>query len=357
MKSLRKYCILLILLTICLSGYSQKAQDSTSKPKSKENYILSLDTVISLEFNIGNEHEHFEVKGDGFLYDLRPNISLSNCLSFSYRFIYFGIYYTPKFIPGNDDNKLFGKTKALSFGFSFTSGPWLQELQAARIKGFYMNNTADYITGWKEGTDPYIQFPNLRVKMIRGTTYYKFNPRYSLSAVRSQSQIQLKSCGSLIPSLSYIYHHIDNKETDTATKTSQKSGSFEAVATLGYAYTFVYKKYWYASLYVNPGIGAEYTRLTTHMPEGDYVDQYTDPVALAQLKAYLGYNSERFMAGIESAATVSSKNQRNTTVQQQSSRSYFQVFIGYRFSPPRIIKKGTDLIKETLPKKIQPLLE
>ena len=90
-------------------------------------------------------------------------------------------------------------------------------------------------------------------------------------------------------------YFIDNKSDDPNQTSSQQSNTYEAVINLGYYYTFVIGKRFY--------------------------------ISLAQ----------------------STRNDHETTVQQNATRTYFQVFTGYRFIAPRFIKKSTILIEEKIP--------
>jgi hypothetical protein len=84
-------------------------------------------------------------------------------------------------------------------GLNFSGKNLLQDLQALHVKGFYLYNTGYYDKDWQQGIDPYTQFPELDVVALRGSTGYKFNENYSLKSLSSQTEIQLKSCGSFFP--------------------------------------------------------------------------------------------------------------------------------------------------------------
>jgi hypothetical protein len=44
-------------------------------------------------------------------------------------------------------------------------------------------------------------------------------------------------------------------------------------------------------------------------------------------------------------------------VSEKAMRTYFQVFIGYRFTAPWFVKHETDVIKEAVPSELQKLIE
>jgi hypothetical protein len=318
-------------------------------------YVEKMDTIISLKLNVNSEYERFTLSVDNDFYDIRPNISISSKISINYRFISLGIGFTPKFVPGNNDNDLKGKTKAFSIGANISTIHFLQELTAIHVKGFYLLNTGDYNTDWQEGVDPYTQFPDLDVVALRGSTGYKFNENFSLKSLSSQTEIQLKSCGSFIPLLIYNLYVIDDKAPDQ--QSSQKSENFNVIASLGYAYTLVFRSKFYGSIGTGAGFGLHYTKLLTRMPEGDITSNYTDPLFRFQEKISFGYNSRKFFTGFEYSFAQRTHNQADKSVQEKGIRTFFQVFIGYRFTAPWFVKHETDVVKGVVPQKLQKIIE
>jgi hypothetical protein len=352
--------ILFVLFALSLHATMLKGQ-SDSLPqtvcKTTAQYIETTDTLVTIRLNVNNEFEYFKQEGDNFVYDIRPNIQLSNKLSFSYRYISFGIGFTPKFIPGNNDNAEQGKTKAIAFGMAVQTSHLIQEIQAAKIRGFYLHNSGDFAPGWQEGKDPYLQLPDMVMFSLKGATSYKFNPNFSLKAISSQSEIQLKSCGSFIPSLAYNYYEIDNKSKASNLQSSQKSNNFQGLVNVGYYYTLVLNSKMYISGGIIPGLGIDFTSLTTRRSDGNQHTSYKDLVVRSQEKIGLGYNSRKFLAGAEFSIAHSIRNMNQTSVKLEAKRVYFQVFAGYRFMAPKLVKRETDAVKQAVPSKFRNLLE
>jgi hypothetical protein len=325
---------------------SQQKSDSLFQKNDANKYILRYDSVISVRINANSEIDFFEIKGEGFHYDIRPNISISNKISVHYRFISLGVSFTPNYLPGNNDNDLQGETKTFSMGLELHPNNWIQELRYTRIKGFYLYNTREYNPKWSSGKDPYITFPDLSVQYFRGSTGYKFNPNFSISAISSLTERQIKSAGSFIPILNYDYHKIDNKTGNPLQQTSQTTNNFSLIASFGYIYTLVLSSKFYASAGIFPGGGFQYIHLLTHQYNEDFKTNYTDPVFRLAEKAAIGYNSKKFFTGAEISLSQASHVQNNSSVQTSATRAYFQVFLGYRFNAPSFIKRETDLIKK-----------
>jgi hypothetical protein len=342
-----------ILFFLSVPAFSQNQAEKDSIKSTINSYVLKYDTVLSIKLSANSEYDYFEVNGNDFYYDIRPNISLSNKLSVAYRFISFSIGFTPKFIPGNNDNDIQGETKAFSLGVNLSAQHWQQYLQYATVKGFYLHNTGDFNTDWNEDTDPYILIPELGVKTIRGATGYKFNPNFSMNAFNGQTEKQLRSCGSMIAIFNYDWFNIDNKSSDPSQSSSQRSNNLALTGSLGYMYTFVLQSKFYASLGVLPGVGFQHTKLLTRTLDGDFETKYTDPVFRITEKGAIGYNSDHFFTGAEISLSQAWHKQNKTTVQTRAMRTYFQVFLGYRFNAPRFLKKETDAIKSKTPELIQ----
>jgi Domain of unknown function (DUF4421) len=260
-------------------------------------------------------------------------------LSFNYLFLSFSFGFIPEFFPGNNDDDLKGKTKVSSFGLNLNFNHWVQELKYVKVKGFYLKNSEDYENPWIPGETPYIQFPALKVISFRGSTSYKFNPNFSLKAISTQTEIQLKSAGSFIPGLFYNYYVIDNLDASSNQSSSQRSKNVEVLANISYYYTFVLNKRWYAALGVSPGIGVNYTNLLTRYPDEYIHSNSSTEVYRIKGTGGLGYNSEHFFAGFEITAQRSFETDAIPSVQLKTTYNAFQAFIGYRFNAPKKIQK------------------
>jgi hypothetical protein len=85
------------------------------------------------------------------------------------------------------------------------------------------------------------------------------------------------------------------------------------------------------------------------LPGGNVYTDYFSPVFRMQERAGIGYNSRKFFAGVDVSMVQSLRNDNTTAVQLNMTRTYFQVFLGYRFTAPRFIKKNTILLEEKIP--------
>jgi hypothetical protein len=122
-------------------------------------------------------------------------------------------------------------------------------------------------------------------------------------------------------------------------------------------YTLVLKSKFYISAGLIPGFGLQHTKLLTRLQEEDVTTKMNDPVFRMHEKLGIGYNTRRIFTGAELSMVQSTHKQGNTSVQDKAKRTYFQVFVGYRFNAPKILKRETDAVKTLAPTPIQKLLK
>lgn len=304
-------------------------------------YIEPIKDLVTIKLVQHTEQETLGVITPTSKVTLRPNSLSVSKLSFNYRFISFSLSHIMKFLPGNDDDNIKGKTRGSGFGFNFNFKHWQQELSYEKTKGYYLDNTSDFISGWKEG-DPYTQFKDLTYLNFQGVTAYNFNSNFSVNAVATQSERQIRSAGSFIPHLLYRYYIIDDRTKLTGTNSSQKAGNWEVVLGAGYYHNFVFKKNWYFSMGVTPGVGYIFTDLTTRYPSETILTKQKNAVFRIDGRTGLGYNGKRFFSGIHLKFSGSAYQQQRTKVTNQDQTVSWQLFAGYRFSTPKWLKYGVD---------------
>lgn len=317
------------------------AQPSDTLMKKASLYVERFDTLINIKVSLNNDYEKLESSGKGFYYDIRPNIAVATRVSFDYKFISFGFGFTPRFLPGNGDARINGKTKNLSFGTRLQFNHWMQDFEISGIKGFYVANTEDLKTDWKSG-DPNVILPDLRILAFKTATSYKFNPNFSLKALTSQTEAQRKSCGTFIVSLDYSYHLIDSPKFSGGTDQTQKTHRLIAIGS--YGYSFVIRQKIYASFIQALGAGIAHVRLVTFFQEGSYISKNYQGVAYGRSSINVGYNGSRIYGGVGSNLIITSQSQSNIS-QIDQSRGYYHFFIGYRFRTPSLLKKTVSKIE------------
>ncbi|RFM26908.1 DUF4421 family protein [Deminuibacter soli] len=333
------YSKALILCSMLLFAASVCAQDTARlRPvTSDSNWIEKYKDWIVLKLALENSAEFFSVNTDAFDYVFQPNPAELFRTYFSYRYISFYLTYIPHFLPGNNDDAEKGRTTGLGLGFGFNSHQWFTNADFSFTKGYYLENTKDFVPGWQPG-DPYYQAHKLQVTSLGGSTGYNTNPRLSLAAVYGQTERQLKSAGAFLPVLSYRYFIINNKDTGI----TQKTNNFQLLLGAGYHHTFVVSKSLYLFGSFIPSFGYIDTRLLTRFREGNEITNRLSPVYQWEAKAGLGYNGRRFFSGLYLTANSSKHSQGLTTAVDQDGRVFLQLFAGYRFAAPKFLKRAVD---------------
>ncbi|WP_296698814.1 DUF4421 domain-containing protein [Algoriphagus sp.] len=309
----------------------------------QDGFIENMSNYLAFRLSFVNDNERFSIDSDPTITKIYPNGNSVLKLNLNYRFLSIGFSFIPKFISGNDDNLVKGKTTGLGFSTGFNFTHWVQDLSYTRTTGYYLDNTADFDPNWNEG-DPYIQFPNLHYRSFQGITGYNFNQHFSTKALFTGTERQLKSAGTFLPTLLYRYYIMDNRETPSPTISTQKSKNFEIIANAGYYYTYVLNKQFYISAGASLGYGILFSKVTTRYIDEQIESKQNNGVFKWDGRGAIGYNGERFFSGFFVTAENRQFKQQNTSVINADWRVYTQVHVGYRLFAPKKLRKTVDAI-------------
>lgn len=291
-----------------LNPYIQKFPDKISV----QAFVLNT----SNQFSIDYQQENFKV-------DLVPNQKTTLNVGFQYDILSFSFGFAPKFFADNNDN---GNSKMTAFSFTLFPGRWMQQLDYYYQKGISL----------EANNIPLIYYPELKTMKIGGSTSYVFNKNFSFRALAFQSERQLKSAGSFVPSLSYYYTELDSRRVADL---GDKAHFINVALSPGYNYNWVIaKKFLVAGGF---SLGAGFIRTV------DEENKTTEFLSQASLSISLGYNSETFYGGVYTKGTVSNHKADDYTTMDDAV-SYATAFFGYRFDPPSFIQQERDKLKEKL---------
>lgn len=337
---------LIVLVIFCLlpnfslaqsENYNNDEPDTEAIAKMKE----YLTTKLSLSSDVrGFINQTCPTKR----YDIEPNSKNVLRAALNYRWLSLTAATTAKFLPGNNNDALKGKTKSTSYSLNFSFSHLQQNISYNRIKGFYLANTSIFQPG------SYKLFPNLVYSGFEGKTAYKFNKDFSLSALNTQTERQLKSEGTFMPSVSYRYYIIDDQTPLTEQNSSQKSNNLEVIFSAGYLYTLVIDQKWYASAGVAPGLGFIHTKSFTRTIHSTDISASLAPLVHLELPLSVGYNSYRFFTGFQFDVAVGAYSHFHTTDVIVNNHSTYQLFMGYRFDAPETLKRITHFAEDHRPK-------
>lgn len=328
---------LLLLCFSCRLFAQSSATDPATSPRVSK--IQTMEQFITLKLTQSSDIEKLAVQTPTTFIKLSPNAVSSTRLGFAYRFIDVGFVFVPRFLPGNSDDEEKGKTSSAGLYTSFAFRHWLQDLSYKRTKGFYLENTRDFDPSWSPGK-PYVQIPALVFTQYRGATAYNFNKEFSVSAITSQSERQLKSAGSVIAQFLYRYYITDDQSPISPTGFTQKADNLELLLGAGYHYTFVLDQQWYASLGLTPNIGYIFSWLDTRSQTSTYKSDQTNFMFRFDGRAGLGYNGRRFFAAAYLHWQNAGFRQQHTTAHTKDDYAIFQVSAGYRLKAPRWLQEG-----------------
>ncbi|MCB0473280.1 MAG: DUF4421 family protein [Flavobacteriaceae bacterium] len=301
-----KQLILLFLFPFVAIGQADKTLDTT--------YIRSFPDKITTRVGFANSTYAFNLseKQTNASYEVKPNQETSVTLSALFRSIELDLGFTPRFFPGNNDDKEKGETKKLTFNFRMFLGQWMQTIDYNAAKGFYLQDNKDQRV--------LALLPDLRITTIGGTTSYIFNRNFSFRAIGFQNEWQKKSAGSFIPRLSYFCHFFNSEEFDF-----NNDYSLDIAIGPGYYYNFVIDKNFLLSAGSTLGIGLNKTQ--------DKSESITSVLYQGILRTSIGYNSENFFAGFSGNVNTFKYDQKSD-FNYNDSIYFFEFYLGYRFKAP-----------------------
>ena len=351
-KPVYTFIIFLLLHGATLSSFAQ-TDTGNDEDSTVNEYIENYKELLTYKMSLGSREDGFDIVNTS-RYKIRSNNKTNLNAGINYRWLAFSLTFAPKFFSENIDNKIKGKTKSFGFGFSSNFNHIIQKVNYSRVKGYYLDNTNEFDATWKNG-DPYIQFPGLVYRSFSGQTAYKFNNNFSFNAINSQTERQLKSAGTFLPSLSYQQYVVNDQKPLTGQNSSQKSKTFEVVFSPGYYYTFVTTSNLYASAGINPGIGFNRTKLLTRQPSGNTRTKYNGTIYQLETTFTFGYDSRRFFTGIQimtGTRGYGQSNANNVILQEKGTGSFF---IGYRFNAPKKLTSTMDKAEKLAAEKLEEL--
>lgn len=318
----------------------------------KDLFIADYSNRLNIKFEVSNEIKEYFFPYRENVVKISPNIGIRYALVFNYRFLSVRLGIRSK--PSSEEEKDKGNTDQFQLSVKLLFDKWIHRFEYVRVKGYYVKNSYDLDPIISDG-DNYVQFPDLTTNVIAGTSAYKFNDKYSIKASQSQTEIQLKSAGSFVPSIDYwlyVFNGADKLLNGYGDEIDRIIYSdfvgFNTVVNAGYYYTFVLKK-WYADVYVAPGIGVDMYKETVHSPDGSRQQNQSDFVLSVQSGAGIGYNSDKYYFGVNYLNRFTDENRNNRDLQFQTLKNSFFVFFGYRFKAPKTLSKPVDYIEKKVP--------
>ena len=329
--SLKNSLFLSVFLWIALNGNSQETQSSDSTG------LVSFSDKILIKANLSTEtDQHFLFDhSDNSKLKLTSNNSYKLFLSLDYTFIGVSFGFTPNFFSNNRDDELKGESSFNNFQFRFFLGHWIQSIQYKKIKGYYVENTEDFVDGWQKGIDPFIQIPTLKNVTWGMSTSYVFNPKFSFRNLIYQTEWQKYSTGSFVPTLYYDYNEISFDLEGT----QSEDDSFESRLALAYYYTFVIEQHWFIAPNLSPALGVKFTKSRSVSNSAKDSEHTTYFTKFLQGGLQIGYSSNKVIFGGSFNVSVRRYNSDENAV-TENDQIYGILYFGYRFDAPKFIDRN-----------------
>ncbi|WP_216359345.1 DUF4421 family protein [Sediminicola luteus] len=261
---------------------------------------------------------------DDTLLEMAPNEKVLMRLSLDYKFLGVAIDFAPGFLPDNKDDDLKGETKFRRLGFRFNLGRTYNILEYENVQGYYL-----------VGDEPYELLPELRTQTYRYKTSYIFGDRFSLRAIKAQTEKQLQSAGAFIPSFEFQFQEYDLNEEEAGLiglPFPIREHKMNFVVSGGYSYTWVFWDDFFFNLsgVLGAGVSLEKDYINnTHAPL-DYIMGLGGSMSM-------GYSSKRFFAGFE--VEGSAEEFAYSVFPYQKSNTASILYVGIRLDAPRFIEE------------------
>jgi hypothetical protein len=271
---------------------------------------------------------------DGSKLTIAPNNNYRLFVSLDYQFLGLSIGFSPTFFPGNNDDDLKGESSFSDFRFRAALGQWIQGFQISSIKGYYVENTGDFLPGWTEGTDPYLQIPDLTSRIYGMSTSYSFNPNFSFRNILYQTEWQKKSAGSFIPSLFYSYDRFSYTLADQ----KAEEDIFPIRLAPSYYYTAVIHENWFIGGNLSPSLGVRFTKSTLTNNNISSTEKSNTFTYALEGGLQLGYASKKIIFGAGFTFDVNGYNEDKVNA-VVNDKIYGLIYFGYRLNTPGFIDR------------------
>lgn len=330
-----------VLFLFCLNFWVTLGQNNKNIDTS---YIERLRNKVLLKLSYDSKSNIYT------LYDIKAqtkaNIASKDqrklFLSFDHDFLGFSIGLSPEFLSGKNSN-LKGESTFFNLNMRLFIGRVIQGFSYKNTKGFYIENTEDFIPDWVEGEDEYQQYPDLRNWGISGYTSFVFNRNFSVRSLSHQTEWQKRSAGSLVPTVSYSFDKFSNTESGFESTEDVIDINFE----LAYHYTWVLSQNWFISPYILGAMGPRFSKFN-HYTNGQQVEDNNQFISNTfESGLQLGYASRKMVYGLSLNYAINKDND-DALFNITQDKSYLLLYFGYRFNAPNFIKKPFEWVHKVI---------
>jgi len=346
---------IIILLLAAVPVFSQDSLVVLAKKQIKapvSDYILKLDTLIHLETGFKRRITTYRLfYPNNFKLYLSPNVTNTFTYGGSYRFIDAGGSFSTRLFNGGQNGNKKGKTTENTFGAGFALKKFYLRGDISSTKGFYLENSAEL--GIAKPDTPYYLFPGFTASQLSLQLRYNPNPRFSLSALNSGTEVQLKSAWSVIPVFHTALFLFEDKEDLNLGVENESTSSLDLNLIVPFAATWAVSRRVYFSGAAGPSIGVDIFKSVSY--NISRVLERTKGTSLSTgyvVQGSAGYNGDHLYAGLDTY--FRNYGHRIENLDRMNKRYFsFNFYIGWRLKAPRWTKKTVDWINKTSPIKFE----
>jgi hypothetical protein len=311
--------------------------DTVQKPKYDSLYIEDYSKNFTVWLNTYSKSNLISIVDDAGskVLEYKPNESVSFGPGFGWKWIGLDLSFISL---SRNDNWKYGKTNKFDIQSHFYLRKYMIDVHVQAYNGFYMSS----LKGTKEDVvedDEIYKRSDIWQIAIGGAFYYHSNSEQcSFKSSFSQTQIQKKSKGSWVIGAFYNFFGtfgdslllpsvVVNEFDSTARYHGALSSSIGVIG--GYTHTFVYRKKWFVTLSLMPGLGLQSYKYAL---QGDTAvrEDRSNLSSRFQSRFAFGYNVPRFYAGF-SAVSDNFDFRNSSPSYVKHNFGVVRVFFGYRF--------------------------
>mgnify|MGYP006073917097 FL=1 len=344
----------LLFLLLHFLVYSQTKETKTNSLYPLTLFIEDHSNQLNIKLDISDEQVEYYIPYENDIKaEIITNLNISYGVVFSYKFLSVRLGIRPKLSESELENK--GETDRFRLRVKLLFDKWTHRFEYAYTRGFNIKNTNDF-EPTTENSDFRIQFPYLTTNIFSGSSDYKFNDNYSVKAIESNTEIQLKSAGTFLTGLDYTLYFVkgtdqikfENQDINNRESYTEYTG-FSPVLNASYHYTFVFHKYWYANIYGNPGVGIHFTN-AKFFNDNKFTSSNNTLVNLTfETGVSAGYNGKKIYFGGEFKYKLNGNKYDEDFISLQHIKNNFYLFFGYRFKAPKQVQKPVEYIENKVP--------
>jgi hypothetical protein len=332
--------------------FCQQHKDSLqhgTKKKWDSLYIKRLDTLIHLQSRISaNQMQYTLVYNKDFKLVLAPNKTNNLSFGFSYRYLDFGLSFSPHFLNADQDHNQRGESEQFSFRTGFSIHRFNINFDLSSVKGFYLKNSGDFVTSTSLPDSPYRIFPDLTIGYFSVLARYNVNRRFSTAALTGGTQVQLQSAYTLLPSLQFATYNFHDDSRNEGTQ-NESTYSTDLNLLLPLTGTLVLSQKFSASMGFGPSVGVDFFKSVSIDDSNKVVlSKGTKFTTGYSVQTSISYNARRLFAGAE-LRNRSYGHKIEDISRLIKQYSYFQLYIGWRLRAPRFTKKSLDWVNKVSP--------